>query len=156
MKKSPLALVSASLFLLFASLLISCNSFKPFEVRSYRNFSIDKIGFSKTVLKVDLEIYNPNVFGLELNRTVMDIYINGQLLGHTDQLVQVRVPRRKNFWLPVSIELDMKNVLRNITTALLNKEVTVRAVGSVRAGKGKIMKTIPFDYSSKQNLSPFY
>jgi LEA14-like dessication related protein len=105
---------------------------------------------------VELEIYNPNVFGLELNRTVMDIYINGQLLGHTDQPVQVRVPSRKNFWLPVAIELDMKNMLRNIGTALLNKEVTVRAVGTVRAGKGKIMKTIPFDYSSKQNISPFF
>jgi LEA14-like dessication related protein len=142
--------------LLVSLLILSCNSFKPFEVKSYRNFSIDKIGFSKTVLKVELEIYNPNVFGLELNRAVMDIYINGQLLGHTDQPVQVRVPRRQNFWLPVSIELDMKNMLRNIGTALLNKEVTVRAVGTVRAGKGKIMKTIPFDYSSKQNISPFF
>jgi hypothetical protein len=47
-------------------------------------------------------------------------------------------------------------MLRNIGTALLNKEVTVRAVGTVRAGKGKIMKTIPFDYSSKQNISPFF
>lgn len=145
------------IFVLLVSIgIMSCNALKPFEVKSFRNFTIDKVGFSKSVLKVELEIYNPNVFGLELNRTVMDIYINGQLLGHTDQPVQVRVPSRKNFWLPVSIELDMKNMLRNIGTALINKEVTVRAVGTVRAGKGKIMKTIPFDYSSKQNISPFF
>ncbi len=107
-------------------------------------------------MKIDLEIYNPNVFGIELNRTTMDIYINGQLLGKTDQPFQVRVPRRNSFMLPVTIELDMKNILKHVTATLFNKEVTIRAVGTVRAGKGRILKTIPFDHTSKQQLSPFY
>jgi LEA14-like dessication related protein len=125
-------------------------------VKSYKNFQIEKLGFNKSNLKIDLEIYNPNVFGLELNRTTMDIYINGQLLGKTDQPFQVKVPRRNHFLLPVTVELDMKNIFKHVTATLFNKEVTIRAVGTVRAGKGRILKTIPFDYSTKQQLSPFY
>jgi hypothetical protein len=86
----------------------------------------------------------------------MDIFINGQLLGRTDQPFQVKVPRRNKFLLPVSIEIDMKNILKHATATLFNKEVTIRAIGTVRAGKGRVLKTIPFDYTSKQQLSPFY
>jgi LEA14-like dessication related protein len=147
---------SIALLLILLCGLNACNTIKPFEVKSYQNFQIEKLGFNKSNLKIDLEIYNPNVVGLELNRTTMDIFINGQLLGRTDQPFQVKVPRRNKFLLPVSIEIDMKNILKHATATLFNKEVTIRAIGTVRAGKGRVLKTIPFDYTSKQQLSPFY
>ncbi|MEP7093892.1 MAG: hypothetical protein ABI793_07520 [Flavobacterium sp.] len=40
------------------------------------NFTVDKIGFSSTTIKMDLVYYNPNNFGLQLKSTDLDIYLD--------------------------------------------------------------------------------
>jgi LEA14-like dessication related protein len=136
-------------------LLNSCGGIKDLEFKEYKNLKIEKVGFSQTSVSVDLVYYNPNTFGLELKNTDLDIYINDNLLGHSAQEVQVQIPKKQQFTLPLKIDVDMKNILKNSLTTLLSKEVTIKATGKIKVGKANLYKTLPFEYSTKQEISLF-
>ncbi|MEI2749998.1 MAG: LEA type 2 family protein [Ferruginibacter sp.] len=141
------------LLLAYPAILSSCRSPKDLEFREFKNLSLENIGFSAAKLKVDVVYYNPNNFGLELNRTDLDIFVDSSFLGHSAQDVQVKVPRREQFSIPLVIDLDMKNLLKNGITALLNKEVNIKVVGRVKVGKAGVFKSFPLTYTTRQKLS---
>ena len=138
-----------------STILFSCTGFKDLEFKEYKDVKLDKVGFNKTTLSLSLVYYNPNNFGLELNHTEMDLFINDNYLGHVDQNVQVRVPKRDKFTLPIKVDVDMKNIIKNSLIGLFNKEVEIRAKGKIKVGKANIFKVVPFEYKTKQKLSPF-
>ncbi len=146
------ALLTILLCLLFMT---SCRSPKDLEFKEFNNVKLDRLGFSASSLSVNLVYYNPNNFGLELNRTELDIFVDSVYLGHSSQILQVPIPKRDNFTIPLKIDLDMKNLFKNSLITLFNKEVAIRTVGNVKVGKAGIYKNIKVDYTTKQQLSLF-
>jgi LEA14-like dessication related protein len=143
------------IILLLTNLLISCSTPKELEYRDFKNFTIEEVGFSSSSLKMDLIYYNPNNFGLELNRTDLDIFINNNYLGRTAQEYQVSIPRRAEFSIPIKIDVDMKNLLKNGFTTFINNEVMVKVTGSIRVGKINVFKSFPVNYEGKQQFTFF-
>ena len=141
--------------LLLIFFMTSCREPKDLVFRDFQNLSIENVGLSSANLKVDLLYYNPNNFGLELKRTDIDIYINNNLLGHSSQDLQVAIPKRDVFTLPLKIDLDMKNLLKNGIISLLDKKVNVRLLGKVKVGKAGVFKIFNVDYQTEQNFSLF-
>lgn len=139
----------------FMLILSSCREPKSLEFKEFKNLSVDKLSFAGAGLKVDLVYYNPNNFSLQLNRTDLDIFIDSTFLGHSSQDIQIAIPKRDNFTIPLKVELDVKNLLKNGIASLLNKNVSVRVLGSVKVGKAGIYKSFPVDYTSIQNFSLF-
>ena len=113
------------------------------------------LGFSNASLSLDLVYYNPNNFGLDLSRTDLDIFVDSTLLGHSTQDIQIPIPRRDVFTIPLKVDLDMKNLLKNGITAFLNKDVKVKVVGRVKVGKAGVYKSFNVDYETVQNFSMF-
>lgn len=147
--------ITYSLFLALMLIMTSCRAPKDLVFKEYKNLNIQNIGFKDATLSVDLVYYNPNPFGIELNRTDFDLYVDSSYLGHSTQNVQVAIPARKDFTLPLKLNVDMKNLLKNGLTSYFNKAVTIRLVGNVKVGKAGIYKNIKVDYSSVQNFSMF-
>ena len=135
--------------------LFSCTGFKDLEFKEYKDLKLENVGFSKTTLSLKLVYYNPNNFGLELNHTEMELFINDNDLCHVDQNVQVRIHKRDALDVPIKVDIDMKNIIKNSLIGLFNKEVEIRAKGKIKAGKANIFKVVPFEYKTKQKLSPF-
>jgi LEA14-like dessication related protein len=133
----------------------SCREPKDLEFREFKNLTIDNVGFSAATLKVDLVYYNPNNFGLELNRTDLDLYVDSSFLGHSTQDIQVAIPKRDVFTLPLQVNLDMKNLLKNGLNSLFSKEIAIRLLGKVKVGKAGVYKNFNVDYTTKQNFSLF-
>ena len=142
-------------FIVLTNLLISCSTPKELEYREFRNLTVEKIGFSSTALKMDLIYYNPNNFGLELNRTDLDIFINNNYLGRTSQEYQVSIKKREEFAIPIKIDVDMKNLLKNGLTTFLSNEVMVKVTGTIRVGKLNVFKNFTVNYEGKQQFSFF-
>jgi LEA14-like dessication related protein len=142
-----------STFLVF--FMTSCHEPKFLEFREFNNLKVDKLSFAGAGLTVDLVYYNPNNFGLQLNRTDLDVYIDSTFLGHSSQDIQINIPKRDLFTIPLKLDLDVKNLLKNGITSLFNKNVAVRVLGSVKVGKAGIYKSFPVDYTSIQNFSMF-
>ena len=107
------------------------------------------------MISANLNYFNSNSTAVILNKTDIDIYINNTLLGHSSQNFQLKVKSKSNFTIPIKVEIDMKNLLKNTFSSLLNKQVTMRIVGKIKVGKGYFYKTFPIDYSTKQELSLF-
>lgn len=150
MKHFLTPLLFFSISIIFLS---SCREPKDLEFREFRNLKISNVGFSAAQVNVDLVYYNPNNFGLELNRTDLDVFVDSIFLGRSSQDLQVAVRRKDIFVLPLKIDVDMKNLLKNSLVTLLNKSVNVRLVGKVKVGKGGVFKSFPVDYTTVQSFS---
>lgn len=134
---------------------LSCSSPKALEYKTYHNFSIQKLGFNNSLITLDLEYYNPNNFGLQLRNTDLDIFINGNRLGHSSSDTLINVPRRNTFILPIKFDVDMQNIFKNAINTLLGKEVTVKLAGKLRIGKGNVFMSFPLNYESKETFTLF-
>jgi LEA14-like dessication related protein len=142
----------------FITILSSCQKPKDLVFKDFKNLSVDKLSFAGAKLKVDLIYFNPNNFGLQLNRTDLDIFVDSTFLGHSSQNIQVAIPRKGDFTIPLNVDLDVKNLLKNGmtgVTSLFNKDVKVRVLGSVKVGKAGVYKSLKVDYTSVQNFSMF-
>ena len=135
--------------------LTSCSAPKELEYRDFRNFAIEKVGFSSTSIRMDLVYYNPNNMGLQLKSTDLDIFLDNNYLGHTVQEELVSIPKREEFYIPIKMDVDMKNLLKNSLLTLMSNEVTIKVTGSVKVGKGSFFKSFPVNYEGKQKFSFF-
>jgi len=133
----------------------SCSTPKAIEYRDFSNFKIQKFGFEKSQVKMDLRYYNPNNFGLQLRQTDVTIEVNGTFLGGAAQDYQINIPKKSDFTIPLVIDLEMKNLLKNSWTSLTNKEVTVKVSGKVKVGKANIFISYPIAYEGKHRFSFF-
>ena len=152
MKRSVATLVICIILL---ALITSCSAPKELEYREFRNFTVQKIGFSTTAVKMDMIYFNPNNFGLQLKRTELDIFVNGVLLGHSSQDYQVTIPKKEQFIIPITMDVDMKNLIKNSLISLFNKEVTVKATGSIKVGKANVFMSFPVMYEGIQAVNFF-
>ena len=151
----PFTTAKFSISILLTILLISCSSPKELEYREIRNFKVDKLGLKTSTLKTDLVFFNPNNFGLQLKKFDLDVFVDNNFLGHTTNDQLVAIPKKPEFAIPVKMDVEMKNLVKNGFNALVNKEVTLKVVGTIRAGNGTISKNFPINYEMKQNLSLF-
>lgn len=156
--KKPFAFIpagSCSLLVLLTILLISCSSPKEPEYRESRNFKVDRLGFTTSSLTTDLVFFNPNNFGLQLNKFDLDVFVDNNFLGHTKQDQLVVIPKKAEFTIPVKMEVDMKNLLKNGINAIFNKEATLKVVGTIQVVKGKISRSFPVNYETRQKFPIF-
>ena len=136
-------------------LLNSCIAPKELEYRDFKNFTISKVGFSASTIRMDLVYYNPNNFSLQLRTTDLDIFLENNYLGHTIQEMQLTIPSRAEFSIPIVMDVDMKNLLKNGLLTLVKSEVSVKVAGSVKVGKANIFKSFPVNYEGKQQFTMF-
>jgi LEA14-like dessication related protein len=135
--------------------ILSCSTPKALEYKTYHNFSVQKLGFNSSTIKLDLEYYNPNNFGMQLKNSDLDIFIDGNLLGHSSFDTLIRIPRRDTFLLPIKFDVDMQNIFKNAWSTLTGKEVLVRLTGKLKVGKANLFMSLPVNYETKETFSLF-
>lgn len=92
---------------------------------------------------------------MQLKNTDLDIYIDGNLLGHSSSDSLIQIPRKGNFTLPVKFDVDMQNAFKNAWKTLLGKEIAIRLKGKIKAGKGNVFMSFPVNYETKETFSLF-
>lgn len=140
---------------LFSSLLSCRSAYKAIEYKECKNVKINKIGLKNTTMEMDLVFYNPNKYSIDIQKADLEVFINGNSFGKTNQLLNTTLPRLGDATLPLKIDIEMKNLLKNTLSTISSEEVTIRAVGSIKAGRNGIYKTIDVDYSTKQKVGLF-
>lgn len=145
------------LMLLFVghSTFLSCSSSKSLVYLTYKNFSVERLGFTNSVVKLDLEYYNPNNFGLQLKRTDLDIFINNVFLGNSNSDTLITIPRKDTFLLPVRFVADMQNIFKNAVNTLFGNEITIKVTGKLKIGKANVFMSMPVNYEGKYKFSLF-
>ena len=142
-------------YLFVISAVFACSSPKELEYRSFHNFYIQKLGFNNSTVGLDIVYYNPNNFGMQLRNSDLDIFIDGNLLGHSSVDTIIRIPRRDTFSLPVKFDVDMQNIYKNAWSTLTGKEVVVKLTGKIKIGKANVFMNFPVNYETKETFSLF-
>lgn len=140
------------LTLLIIITLSSCQKPQAFDYRSVKNVKLEKLGFEKSTLNMDLVYYNPNNFGVDLRKVDCDIYIDNHYLGKYKLDTLMHIQRKAEFVLPSRIQVDMQGIFKNVLTVLFNKEVLVNVKGTTRVGKAGFFKTISFNYEARHKI----
>lgn len=102
-----------------------------------------------------LAYYNPNNFKLKLKDASFDLFFDDTQVGHSMQDTMIVIPARDTFLFPVKLEVSMENVFKNALGALINREVTIKATGNCKVGKGGIFLPFPIKCETKQPLKFF-
>lgn len=139
----------------FVLIIMGCSSPKELEYQDYKNIRLERMGFTTTRVKMDLQYYNPNNFGLQLKRTDLDIFINNNYLGHSGSDTLIQIPRRDTFLLPIVFDMDMKNLLKNAFNSATGNEVLVKVTGKIKVGKANVFMSMPINYEGKHKFSLF-
>lgn len=141
------------LCLIFLSVLVACSSPKALVYNNYRDFSIDKLGFVSSEVRLNLEYYNPNNFGLQLRRTELDIFINNNFLGHSSSDTLINIPRRDTFLIPIRFNVDMHNLFKNAWNTLTGNELLIKVNGKIKVGKANIFMSMPINYEGTHKFT---
>ena len=67
----------------------------------------------------------------------------------------MHISRNSEFSLPATMDVDMRNILKNSVNVLFSREILVGAKGSTRVGKGGIFVTVPFNYEGRHKVELF-
>jgi LEA14-like dessication related protein len=133
----------------------SCEKAKDLEFVRVAGINFDNLGFSKSIVRLTLAYYNPNNFNLKLKDASFDLFFDDNLVGHSIQDTMIAIPAKDTFYFPVKLEVNMENVFKNALGALMNKEVTIKATGNCKVGKGGVYLPFPIKCETKQPLKFF-
>ena len=134
----------------------SCTGIKEPDFKGVENLKLGTLGLKKSVLRADLHFHNPNKFRIQIQRAEGDAWIDNNYLGHFTVDTLVEISSKKDFWLPVKLEVDMSKLAKNSVLAILRPEVVVRLEGKARLGKGMLSINYPFRYSGKHDLGEIF
>lgn len=146
-------IIGVSLVCVFV--IMACAPPRALEYRSYRHLTIKDLGFDHSTLYLELEYFNPNGYGLQLEKTDFDIFINGTFLGHSTSDTTIRIPRKGTFFLPIQFDVNMQNAFKNAWSALAGEEILMRLKGKIKVGKGNVYISFPVEYETKASFSLF-
>jgi len=133
----------------------SCEKMKDLQFVRVAGVNLEGLGFSKSIVQMTLAYYNPNNFNLQLKDASFDIFFDDTQVGHSMQDTMIRIPAKDTFYFPIKLEVSMENVFKNALTVLGNKEVTIKATGNCKVGKGGIYLPFPIKCETKQPLKFF-
>jgi LEA14-like dessication related protein len=121
------------------------------EYYGFQNLLVGQAA-GQTTLSATIKFYNPNPFSLQLKRAELDVSLNGKHAGHSLLDSTIFIPKRDTFYVPVSMQLDLRSIFSNALQVLLNQEATLSLDGRVKIKRGAIDFSRPFHYDGKQDL----
>lgn len=125
----------------------SCRQPKDLVYKSVQNF-----GLQKGKALMDISFYNPNRYKLKLKNADLEVFLNGARLGKMNVNKAVAIPRMDTFTVPVSIDVDLKNLLPNALQLAFSSDMSVKLQGNLKAGRHGVYKNVPVNYEGKQDI----
>ncbi len=145
-------------YILGAALLIiafGCKKPQSFDYREMKDFKIDSLGFDHSNISMSLVYFNPNNFGVELKKIDAEVYVEHNYVGHFNLDTLMHITKKSEFAIPSHMKVNMKNLFKNALTTFFASDFLVEVKGTVKAGRGGLFITVPFDYSARQKFSLF-
>ena len=132
--------------------LSTCRTLKEPDYQGIRNVTIQKIGSEETYLSLEMKYYNPNKVKLKFKKAAGKAYLNDSYLGNFRVDTLIHLFREQDFIIPVTLTVDMKNMMNYSMATLLQSTVTIKFEGNVKLGKGLFYFNYPIRQSGEFNL----
>lgn len=149
MIKHPLLLPFLVLLLVSAG---ACRSFQKPELMAIENVKAPALGFKNAIVTLDLHCYNPNKSRIRFKHASGEAWVDGQKLGKFFVDSSMTIPSKGDFWLPVKLEMELKDALRHAGTFFSQEQVFLKIDGTARLGKAGFYFNYPIRFEGKQDL----
>jgi LEA14-like dessication related protein len=150
MIKNKPAFIFTFSFLLFT--FISCKQPQTPEYRGIESLMITKIGVNQSIVSGNIKFFNPNHYGLKMKHADINIFVEDKPVGHCIIDSTINIPRLDSFYIPVSVNVNLGNIVTNALQLLLKGKVKVNADGFVHLKKDGIGFNVPVHYEEYQKL----
>jgi LEA14-like dessication related protein len=147
--------------LLFPVLLLfmisSCAVQAP-EFMGSEGFKMEKMDGKEIRFTAGIKVKNPNWFGIKIKKSMLDVYVEDQLMGQVqlEKKVKLKAKRENSLTLPLKAILEDGAMITMMRYAS-KENVNVRIKGKVKGGIWIFSKKIEIDEKrqvSGRNLSP--
>jgi LEA14-like dessication related protein len=122
------------------------------QFRRLENFKIEKLGLQESTVGLNITYYNPNNFGVTVKEGIADLYLDSVYIGKFLQSQYVAVNKKAEFSLPLTGSVSMKTALQLNLMDISNREVFIKALGSIKVGKAGIYINRKIDYQGRHKL----
>lgn len=143
------------LFLGWMVLVIGCAKVEEPVFKSVQNFKIKKLGIQEAQIGLNVVYFNPNKFGVQVKGAVLDVYFDSTFVGKFSQPTLVSVNRKADFAIPLEGSIPLSRILLIKGKDILNKEVEVKAAGTVSVGKAGIFVDREIRYKGRHKLDAY-
>ena len=131
----------------------ACKKPQGFDYRGVKNVKLQKVGFDNSKLSMELIYFNPNNFGVRLKKVDCDVFVDNNFLGKYTLDTSLYIDKKSEFVLPSYMNIEMKNIYKNVFNVLFSKEIAIKLKGTTKVGKSGIYLTIPINYETKQKFT---
>ena len=119
--------------LLLSLLFSSC--FTVPEYRGASNFKLEEFKDRNLAFKLNLDIYNPNSYGIKVRKSKLDVYVNESYIGEATLRKSLKMKRKSSTscLLPVNLKLEKGAAFKLIPVLNLRKGAKIRVEGVLKA-----------------------
>jgi LEA14-like dessication related protein len=133
--------------------LSACKKVADPEFRRIEKFRVKNFGIDQTTIGFSVRYFNPNNFGVTVKQAEAQVYLDTTYLGKFVQDEEVIVEKNAEFSLPFTGSVPYAKLLQMNVKDMADRDILIRADGSVRVGKAGIFVTKPVHYEGKHKLS---
>jgi LEA14-like dessication related protein len=130
--------------------LSSCNQPKEDVVfRQVRNIVVE--AEKEPMLRAQAVLYNPNDVKMKLRKIDIVIFVDGKNSAHIDQKIQLTVPAKDEFIVPLEAKLNLKEMgfLDTIFGIIGGKKMKIEYKGSISITYKGVPIKVPVKYQSE-------
>jgi len=146
-------------FAVFILLISSCAVNKKPVFIKVDNIKVLKATASSITLSADALFKNPNDIGGKISTDAIKVIINGAKVA-TVSSKQFKVPARKEFAIPLMVEIPTKRIFKNnkngiiggLLNSILNKSIKIQFKGVLRYKVLGFSKVYPIDKTQEIKL----
>lgn len=147
-----------SLFIFTASLQ-SCFSYQEIEFSEVRNYSFDPSS-EQAVLKLEMQVNNPNSFGFKVKKGDLDVLLNNKKSGNLKLDQKIKVKKKSNDTHEVVLVGDrdklINAVVNNVGLGLLSNSMELGLKGKLKVSAFFFFwKKFKLDWSQRVSPSEF-
>ena len=134
------------------ALLSSCSHIKEPEFRRIEGFKVKSFGLSEVKVGFKVTYFNPNNFGVTAKEAHVDVYLDSLFVGNFTSDSAVPVRRNADFSIPLTGTIPVQKAMELNLPQMAQRDVLIRANGSIKVGKAGIYVTEPIKYEGKHSI----
>lgn len=139
--------------LIFVSLFSLTSCFDIPEFKGVSNFKLDEFKGNHISFQLDVDVFNPNGYGIRVRPSVFDVYVNNEYIGKGKLDKSFKMRRKKNTvcHLPITIDLERGIMMKLVRWAQAGK-VELKLDGDLKVRVAGIPKKEKVQQSKEINL----
>ena len=127
----------------------------PPVFKGVNEIKTSKLSGTDLTLKAKAIFNNPNDSGLKLKKVGIDVFIEGNKVGHVTHIESVKIRPNSDFTVPLNIDVNLKELglINGIFGMLTGKKMKAEFIGNISVGKNLISIKVPVKHTEMLRLN---